>query len=884
MRHQEPPKLPLKLFRWFCNEDRLEELEGDLYEVYNELVYLRGSRWANLLYWWLVIRSFRSFALKSTKRTQTLKIMTHIKHNFTIAWRNLRKHKTTTAINLLGLSIGIATFLGIITIVRYELSFNEEIPNKDRVYRIYTAFSGAFNGTNSGVATPIGPYVEEHFKSLDAIAYFKTWSAKVKFQNGEDMKEIGKERRIILATPGYFDVINQYQWLAGNQQSLNQPHTVVLTDEQAYKYFGTQNWSDILNKELIYSDSLRVDITGIVKQDETNSNFNFTDFISHATIEATWLKDRFNHGWTSTSNASQVFVLLNHQEDIAQLNNFLTEVDKHAKSFDEDDDGSWITNYKTQPLTEMHFDTAIGTFNSETSPTHFKVLMILMVVGFIILLIAIFNFINLETAQSTLKSKEVGVRKVLGSAKSLLVGRFLTESGIITILSTLLSLPIAHFGLKYFADFLPSKLTIDYSNPIFWLSLLLIIACVAILAGFYPSWVLASFKPINALKSSSPNHKLGGAFVRKSLILLQFLFSQLLIFGTLIISWQISYMLDKELGFTNEGIINIQTPYYEDKSKQKILLNKMEEIPQVEEHIVQGQLPAETGMMTTTIKFKTDSTSSAQSVHMKYIEQGYFEFYDLEFVAGNHLIPNDTLNHYIVNESFIKEMGIKDPAEAIGQSFDFDNGPNNDFIIGVIKDYHFQSLHHHIEPMMFNYEEDGKTISFKATKENIQPIIDELTPIWNELYPDEPLEATFMDEMIGRFYHTERQTSKLTSIATIVAILISCLGLFGLVSFTIVRKTKEIGIRKVLGANVFQLSMLLTREFLMLVAIAFLISLPITYFFSRKFEESFAYNAPIGWWLYLFGGLVSVIIAFISIGLKIVKASRSNPVDSLRYE
>lgn len=809
--------------------------------------------------------------------------MTHFKHNFTIAWRNLLKHKTTSAINLLGLSIGIATFLGIITIVRYELNFHKHIPNADRVYRIYTTFSGSFGGTNSGVAPPLGPYIEEHFQNIKAIAYFHTWSSKVQLQKGGDLKEIGKEHKLTFATPGYFDVINQYQWLAGNKESLNQPHAVVLTDEQAYKYFGTKNWSDILNEELIYSDSLRVDVTGIVKQSEANSNFNFTDFISHPTIEATWIKDKFNYGWRSMSSASQLFLLLNKKEDLTQLQNFLSEADNHVKSLDKEE-RSWATSFTPQALPELHFDTSVGTFPSERSPAHRKTLIILGVVGFVILLIAIFNFINLETAQSTMKSKEVGVRKVLGSAKSLLLGRFLTESGIITVSSTLLAIPIAHYGLKYFSDFLPPKLAVDYSNPMFWISLIIIMVVVTVLAGFYPSWVIASFKPINALKSSTSNQKLGGVFVRKALILLQFLFSQLLIFVTLITSWQISYLLDKELGFTNEGIMTINTPHYEDVSKQKVLLNQMEEIPEIKDFIVQGELPAEDGIMATSVKFNTDTSESAEYVHLKYIQQGYFEFYDMDFVAGNQLIPNDTLNHYIVNESFAKKMGFKDPAEAIGKAFDYHQEANNDFVVGVIKDYHFQSLHHQIEPMMFSFKDDGEIISFKASKDNIQTVIDKITPTWNELYPDEPLEVKFMDDTIRRFYETERQTSKLTSIATIVAILISCLGLFGLISFTIVRKTKEIGIRKVLGANTFQLSTILTKEFLILIGMAFLISLPITFFFNQKFEENFAYNAPIAWWLYALGGLASISIALVSIGLKIIKASKSNPVNSLRYE
>ena len=880
MNNPNPPKLPLKLFRWFCSEERLEELEGDLFEVYQELVELKGTRLAGIVYWWLVIRSFRSFALKSTNRNKSLKIMTHFKHNFIISWRNILKNKTTSAINILGLSVGLATFLGIITLVRYELSFNKEVPDADRIYRIYTSFSGPFNGTNSGVAFPVGPYIEEHFESLESIAYFQTWSAKVSLKQNGEIKDFKRQRKLAVASPSYFDVINQYKWLAGNEKSLSEPFKVVLTDQQAEKYFGTRNWSGILNQEITYGDSLRLEVTGIVQQSEANSDFNFTDFISFETIEKSWLKSYFNSEWGNTNSSSQLFLKLLKKEDSAKLNNHLAEVDQHAASLEKNP--SWMTNYLPQPLSEMHFDTSIGTFDNERSPSQLRTLIILSVVGFVILLIAIFNFINLETAQSTLKSKEVGVRKVLGSAKASLVGRFLTESGIITITSTFLAIPIVHFGLQYFTDFLPPELSIDYSNPLFWVILFLLMVIVSLLAGFYPAWVISTFKPINALKPGRLNQKLGGTYVRKALILLQFLFSQLLIFGTLIISWQISFMLDKELGFNDEGILYIQTPFYEEASKQEVLKNTIAEIPEISTFIEQGQLPIYFGWNTTTVKFDTDNGEEALSVHVKRIKEGYFKFYEIEMLAGEDLLPNDTLPYRVVNESFIHKMGYDDPSEAINQTFMYGDKPN--YVRGVVKDYHFQSLHHSIEPMMFNYSEAGRYISFKASKENINTIVNKLTPTWNELYPDDPLEVSFIDDMIGRFYESERQTSKLTSIATVVAVLISCLGLFGLISFTIVRKTKEIGIRKVLGANTIQLSTILTKEFIGLIGMAFLISLPITYYFTQKFGEGFAYNAPISWWVYLLGGLTSIVIALISIGLKILKASKANPVDSLRYE
>ena len=492
MSYQDPPKLPLKLFRWFCTEERLEELEGDLFEVYQELVEVKGSTVAGIIYWWLVIRSFRSYALKSTNRNKPLKIMTHFKHNFTVAWRNLLKHKTTTAINLLGLSIGIATFLGIITIVRYEFSFNKEIPNSDRIYRIYTSFGDGFFNTNPGVAHPIGPYIEENFKDAEALSHLYTWYAKVQFLDKNQTKTFGKERNIVITSPAYFDVIEQYEWLAGSKESLNRSHKVILTDKQAIKYFGSSNWSEIINQELSYNDSLRVEITGIVRQSKSNSDFNFTEFISFSTLENSWLKDYFSREWGNTNSASQVFVKLRKSEDLPKLHDHLLDLDKHAASFD--DDPSWTTNYKAQPLADIHFNTEMGNFDNERIPVHQQTLVILSIVGFVILLIAIFNFINLETAQSTLKSKEVGVRKVLGSAKSLLVGRFLTESGIVTISSTLLAIPLAHFGLKYFSDFLPPELAIDYSNPMFWASLIFIMIVVSLMAGFYPSWIISSFK------------------------------------------------------------------------------------------------------------------------------------------------------------------------------------------------------------------------------------------------------------------------------------------------------------------------------------------------------------------------------------------------------
>ena len=808
--------------------------------------------------------------------------MTHFKHNFKIAWRNLLKHKTTTAINLLGLTVGIAAFISILTIVRYELSFNQRIPNKELIYRIYSSFSGVFEGTNPGVATPVGPYIEEHMPETATVAYFHTWNSKVSKMENNQLVKLNVDKRIVISTPSYFDVIDQYHWLAGNPQSLSQPNKMALTDEQAYKYFNTKNWSEILNRKLIYRDSLHLEVAGIVHVNPTNNDFDFTEFISFATLKNGWLGDQFSKEWDNTSSNSQLFLKLNTLSDTAQLNLTLSDINALVAS-KEEADSDWITTFNAQPLSNLHFNTEIGIMDSGNRPAHLKTLLILGVIAFVILLIAIFNFINLETAQSTLKSKEVGIRKVLGSARSLLIGRFLTESSLITIIAVLIAIPLSHLALNYFDEFLPRGLYIDYSNPFYWISLLIIALTVSLLAGFYPSWIVASFQPIEALKSDAAKGYLSVSWVRKSLILLQFLFAQLLIFGTLAISWQISYMLDKELGFQNEGILTFSTPYLSDPSKQEILLNEISEIPEISEFIVQGDAPVQNGYSTSTVEYITENGKESLNVHNKRIKEDYFDFYNLDLIAGQPLIPNDTIPEMIINETFMKALGYKDPNEAIGESFTYSN--KNTYIRGIVKDFHFQSLHHNIEPMMMRYSSSNvRLISFKTSKENVSKVIDKITIAWNELYPEDPATIGFMEDMISRFYQTEKRASKLASAATFIAILISCLGLIGLISFSIVRKTKEIGIRKVLGANTIQLSSILSKEFLILIGMAFLISLPITFFFAQKFEENFAYTAGISWWLYALGGVVSVVIALISISLKIYKASKSNPVDSLRYE
>lgn len=882
MSSNHPPKLPLKFLRFYCAAERLEELEGDLYEVYNEFVEERGGRYSNLFYWWLVIRTCRSYALKRTKmkdnRLNTS--LTFLRHNLVIAWRNLLKNKTTASINVLGLAIGVGAFLAILSIVRYEFSFDKQVPDKENIYRIYTSFSGAFTSTNKGVATPIGPYVEENFSGLDAVAYFHTYSANVEIPDSDQTKDLDRQSNLLLAGESYFKVIDQYEWLAGNPESaLYEPFKVVLTNDQARKYFGNEDWLDLIGRPIIYQDSLKVTVSGIVKAPTYNTNFNFTDFISFSTIKSSWIKEAFEGDWGSTNSSSQLWIKKSPQTRKADIMLQLENVDEEVLKQTENND--WVQDYMLQELAEMHFHPEIGIFDSSREPAHKPTLTILGVVAIAILFIAIFNFVNLETAQSAYKSKEVGVRKVLGSPKRQLVGRFLTESLMISFFAVMLAIPIAHYSFQFFSEFVPEGVALEYNSPIFWLVIVGLTLVVGVIAGIYPSLVISSFRPVRALSPGANSTNPGGSLIRKTLILFQFLFSQLLIVGTLAITWQISFMLDKDLGFEEDGVLYFYTPYYEDYSKAGLIKNYLDEIPEIKDYAIQNTPPVQNGWTTSTVNYQSEDEEIATSVHNKSGDTTFMRFYGIELLAGRNILP-DTLPELLINERFMSDLGFDDPREAIGAQFKYNRRDHT--VVGVVKDFHFRSLHHEIEPMLYRYEEESRCFALKVQPDHIEQVIDKLTDKWNEIYPERPLNVHFMDETVEQFYYTERRTSKLASTATTIAILISCLGLFGLISFTIIQKSKELGIRKVLGASILNIGTILSREFILLIVIAFIVSTPVSYYIIGKWMADFAYQTEISWWIYLLGGLFSVVIAIASIGVKVWKASGANPIESLKYE
>lgn len=809
-------------------------------------------------------------------------------HHLKVTTRNLWKHRVTTSINVLGLAIGISAFIAIMNVVNYERSFNHHVPDGDRIYRIHTRFTGIFNGQNRGVSTALVPYLRERETDMEAVTAFYTR----RFEGTPVDLHAGQPRKFerikaIIADSLFFNVFQHYQWLHGDPETaLNEPFQLVLTEDQAKKYFGDVSLPEVMGQQMTYQDSLTVTVNGIVKQFEGNSDFIFTDIISMATIKASWLKESFRVGWSGTSSNSQAWVKMPRQVPDLDTAQFLKAANAHVAELEKDE--SYYKHFHLQPLSELHFWGDIGIFDfSDRSPADKQTLLILSLVSFAVLLIAVFNFINLESAQVSAKSKEAGVRKVIGGSASLLLQRFLTESLVVTFFAVLLSLPLAYFGLIYFESFLPNPIPLNWEDPRFWFLLVTIFLLVGVLSGLYPAILLSSVKTANALKASSYNAqgKRGLPFFRRVFISFQFAFSQLLLICTIAASLQLSFMLEKDMGFEQADILKLYTPWGEPKNKQEVLINYLESDAKIDQVLFQENPPAGgSGYSTDIYTYVADDEEREIEVERKAAAPGYLEFYGIPLLAGELWTSEERKDQLVVNESFVKKMGLTEPAEAIGKSLKgWKDAPFT--IVGVMQDFHTRSLRTEIMPVMYvplNGWESCLTV--KAKNNDLREVIDIISKHWSTVYPGDPAEITFLDEDIQKYYEAEQQTSKLSGFTSIIAILISSLGLFGLVSLTIVHRTKEVGIRKVLGASMMQIGYLITNEFLIMTLFAFCLAVPTAYFAIDYWMESFAYRINISWWVYALGGIASLIIALLAISSKVYRSTRTNPVEALRYE
>jgi predicted permease len=815
-----------------------------------------------------------------------------------IAFRNLVRNKVYSSINVLGLAIGVSACLVIYLLVSFELSFENFQPDHNRIYRVTSSFKNADGSriVDGGLSSPMPAVIRQDLTGLESITACHVWYPRAMVPNDKkDTKNTPKtwkndNAEVLICEPQYFQIFS-YQWLQGNPKTaLKTPNEVVLTNTEAEKYFGKMPLEQIMGKQIYFNDSLITTITGIVKDLPKNSDFKFKNFISFKSIETrNWRKEFQLDEWTNTNSTSMAFVKLAEKTSInnidAQLSTFL------KKHLDQTDQWNIGRALGLQPLSDMHYNPEIG--DNFSRQVHLPTLYALMGIAMFLLLIAAINFINLATAQSINRVKEIGVRKVLGSSRKSLILQFMCETFVITSVAVFLSILFVEPILWVFKDFVPKELSFDISDPKILGFIILITFITSILSGLYPAWIISSYTPVASLKNQISNGNSRTAFLRKALITFQFTASQVFILGTIIVATQSKFMLNKDLGFKKDAIIHFYTDWHEvENNKKNILLNKLRQFPEIES-VSLGDIPAKNGFSMNRVTYNDGKKEIKLDVHRRSVDENYIPMFGLKILAGRNITNSDSAKEFVINETYAKTLGFKKPEQALGKFLIYEGGKG--FIklpiVGVVADFHLQSLHKAIKPLYILSEmkyETGINVKIRSNGKSsaeVKGVLAKIEKAFKEIYPNgQAFEPTFFDETIAKFYDAEKRFAQILNTATGIAILISCMGLFGLVAFTTQQRTKEIGIRKVLGASVSQIVRLLSKDFLRLVILGIVIASPIAYWAMNQWLQDFAYRVEISWWIFALAGITAIAIALLTVSYQSIKAALANPVKSLRTE
>jgi putative ABC transport system permease protein len=803
-----------------------------------------------------------------------------IKNYFKTAFRNLQHNKLFSAINIFGLAIGISASLVIFLIVKYDFSFDKFEKDHDRIYRVVTK-------RDARVPFAIVNAVQNEATGLDVVAPFMSWNdydLKVSIPKSEIEKPqvFKNEQNIIFADQYYFKLIN-YKWLEGSpESSLSEPYQTVLSEQNAKHFFPNLPLNDIIGKEIIFNDTIRTTVTGIVGNLKGNTDFNFQTFVSSVTRKS--LNPKHLGEW-------QLFIELSKNSSPQQIKEQIVKIYKsRSKSLPER-----ISNFQfnLQPLSDLHFSTIYDNFDQRKA--HLPTLYGLMAVAAILLLLACINFINLTTAQSSERAKEIGIRKTLGGSRKQLIFQFLSETFILTLMATFISVIIAPFLIKIFSDFIPEGVHFNIQQPGVILFLLITTVLVSLFSGIYPALILSSHKPIDVLKNQS---MAGSAnprtlFFRKTLTVSQFVIAQFFVIATIVVGRQIHFELTKDMGFKKDAIIYFGTNYRDTSTaKRQVLMQQFKAIPEIANVSLAGFPPSTNGASGFSIKYNNREEEIDTQVRIKPADTNYIKLYGIKLLAGTNLPYSDSssINNLLINEKCSQMLGFKNPQEAIGKYVGSNMTLEKIPIVGVFQNFIQGSLHDEIMPLvMFNDPKMELTFNVALKPQNAEgtvwkSAIAKIGESFKKIYPDTDLEIHFLDQSIAQYYTAEQNLSKLLRWATGLAIVISCLGLFGLVIYTTNQRTKEIGIRKVVGASIPQIITLLSKDFLKLVLLAFIIAIPIVWLAANKWLQNYAFKIDLSVWLFIIGGIIMLLPALVILLLRTYKAASLNPVESLKSE
>jgi len=794
------------------------------------------------------------------------------------ALRNLQRNKAYALINTLGLAVGIAACLLIFLVVQFETSFDDFHPQRNSIYRVGTEFHNQDGVSYSdGVSFPTGQAIRVDFPQIKQVASVFRNGGQITVEDGTTHLKKIQEDNFYYAEPEIFSMFN-FGWLSGNAKTaLSDPNSAVLTQATAEKFFG--DWRSAIGKTIKYENKTLYTVKGILKNIPHNSDFPFSVVVGYSALQNTYIKNNLDD-WVSTFGGAYTFVVLPADLPVAKFNNELKAFAKKHKPAEYASD-----SYIAQPLTDIHYDERFGNYNEHTF-SH-SLIKALSLIGLFLIVIACVNFINLATAQAVNRSKEVGVRKVLGSNRSQLAFQFLGETAIIVIVALASAIVIAVSVLPLLNQLLETQMNMSFvANPTLIVFVLAVAIIVTLLSGIYPAIILSGFSPITALKSKITSKMIGGISLRRALVILQFAIAHVLIIGMFIVVSQMNFFRNASLGFDKAAIINVPVPG-DSISRTKIdyLRNQLLANTDIRSVSFSFASPSADGNWNSDFRFNHSEKNTDFSANLKWADPDYFRTYNLHFVAGHAYSRSDTVREFVVNETLIHKLGIKNPQDAIGKEISFWNGQKVANIVGVIRDFNSYSLRQPMAPVLLSTWRDVyQTINIKINPGAEKKVLPYVEKLWNSQFPDYVYEYKFLDQTIENFYKQENQLSQLYKIFAGIAIFISCLGLYGLVSFMAVQRTKEVGIRKVLGASARHIVFLLSKEFTILILIAFVLSAPLAWYIMHQWLQNYTYRIPLSASIFILAIISSVIIAWITVAHRAIQAAMANPVRSLRTE
>ncbi|MBI3219782.1 MAG: ABC transporter permease [Bacteroidetes bacterium] len=883
----QPPRLALKFLKLICPEHLFEEIEGDLVQKFNRDVKTIGEKRAKWRLLWNVIRFFRPGILLRNKLTMNVTQSNMLVANFHFTWRHLRKQKLTTAIHVIGLTLGISVCMLIALFIDQQNSFDGYHKNASRIFRVNSIFTeGGINMNLYATPLPLSQAIHESITGVEHTSSVRTlFNTVVETAPGK----LFQEDRILLTDQEYLDIFNIAIIAGDARKSLSFPHQAILSKSIARKYFGDDN---PIGKTIKLQSKFEFTVAAIMQDAPSNTSLPASIILPYTQgSELTEHGDTWYFGGFSwVKLQASTYLLLPSGGDYEKVKSQLMQLANQKINANPTLNEKIHAAFELQSLRDIHFDTDGFGGGPWVSAMNKSWLWFFTGIGLLVLVLACVNFLNISTAKAATRAKEVGIRKSIGAQRKQLIAQFLCEAFVLVSIASLLSIVIVSVSINFFGDLFGPGVTIETILSLHsGLWLLASIVGIVLLAGFYPALAISRFNLVSTLKSSfAISSTRGNALFRKSLVAVQFIISGVLIVSVLTISEQVRYMHNKPLGLEKDNILSLEVP---EIKQGPALAQELLRITGIKEVSLSRSAPISLDHWWNSIS-QTASSDKRFSVCAIYGDENFTSFYGLKLLIGRTLVPTDfipdslrkatTANKVVVNEKLLADLELGTPAEAIGKQFWW-GGPAE--IIGVVADFNTEPLRYAISPTILTQHPDlFAQINIKLNPENYAVALATVETTWKKFFPDKVFEAAFLDEQINNFYQQEDKIYNLFKVFALLAISISCLGLWGLVVFITQLRTREIGIRKVMGASLRSIAWILSKDFFATVSIAFVIAAPLAFLLMDWILAKVAYRIDIGWGIFSLAALSIIAAVIVTISTQVIRTAKANPVNALKSE